>query len=162
MGVLQYIKNAQLIPAKFYSVWAYPMTLDGRSAKPSLYRRDFLNGEDPAQPTATIFCSAMHSLAEGSLLCGGVVERAHYFDVRTAGKGQDEVAGTETWVATTIDERGTQIRTDALNDVGNFISATGIRDVVQPHVGILPNGIFRRYSTPRPSRYDILTHYEPA
>ena len=58
---------------------------------------------------------------ERRLLSSRVVQRGHDLEIAAAREREDEVAGAETGVNATVDESGTQARSQALDDVRKVV-----------------------------------------
>jgi hypothetical protein len=72
----------------------------------------------------------LHGLTKRRAVCGWVIQRRHYFEIRPASQWQNKVARTKPRVATAIAKDPTRARTKALNLVSEMRSRDRIRDMI--------------------------------
>ena len=120
------------------TVGADPVAGHTRATQPLLDGCEVLDGDDPAQPAAALLGTLIDREPERRRVGGGVIQDSDDLDVRASGKRKDEVAGAESWVDPTVDERALELGAEALHLVGEVRRARGIGDVVEPHGVTLP------------------------
>jgi len=107
-----------------------PHALNGRTTQALFHWLDIINGQDPCHPSATAFCTMLHRLTKGCAVCGWVIQRRDYFEIRTASQWQNKVARTKPRVATAIAKDPTRACTKALNRVSEMWSRDCISDMI--------------------------------
>ncbi len=150
LRVIQEIQDTDLPPAQFLSIGSDPVTADARASETLLDRCDVVYGDDPSEPAASLIRAMTHGTTEGSLIGCRMVKSRDNLDVDVVGKRQDEVARAEGWVDAPIDEGSSELRSDALDDLGQLTRGAGVGDVIQAHAVIL--SMRQRLPTPAPAR----------
>ena len=106
---VQRVEDADLLPTQFDTIGTNTFPASCLPSEPLLDRADVVDGQNPTEPSAAMLGPAMNRLAEGSLQCGGVVERADNLDVAAASQRKNEIAGPERRVAAAVDERSSEV-----------------------------------------------------